>query len=297
MMGDMRHLFRVLITAASLGLTVCGIGAFAQMRYATGQNVGPVFEGWMRQPDGSLRFLFGYLNRNHEEILDVPVGANNRCEPGPADCGQPTHFMTRRHRFVFAVPVPKGWDPKAVMRWSVTSNGKTDGAKAWLHPEMEINYAVMSENNGGGILEDGNTPPRLVQGSDKQTLTASQGMTLNVTMSDDGLPLRREAEAQRAATAAQRPAADAAQRPAADAAPAAASAAAERRRPGVRIRWYKYRGPGKVTFDPPTAPAVHGTPAEATTNAVFSAPGTYVVRASATDGQLETHHDITVVVQ
>jgi hypothetical protein len=59
----------------------------------------------------------------------------------------------------------------------------------------------------------------------------------------------------------------------------------------------KYRGPGTVTFDPETTPPVHGKPAESMTKASFSTPGTYVVRALATDGQLQAAHDVTVIVQ
>ena len=38
-------------------------GADAQMRYARGQNVAPAFEGWERNPDGTISMVFGYLNQ------------------------------------------------------------------------------------------------------------------------------------------------------------------------------------------------------------------------------------------
>ena len=76
------------------------------VRYATGQNVAPVFEGWEKNPDGSFSFRFGYLNRNYEEEPEIPVGSNNSFSPGPADRGQPTHFYTRRQQFMFKVRVP-----------------------------------------------------------------------------------------------------------------------------------------------------------------------------------------------
>lgn len=289
MMGHVMRVVRVAAVAALAVLAAAVAPADGQLRYSTGQNVGPVFEGWMRQADGSTSFVFGYLNRNHEQLLDVPIGADNRCEPGPIDCGQPTHFLTRRHRFVFMVPVPKGWDPKAIFRWTVTSNGKTDFAKAWLHPEMEISYAVMSENNGGGILDEGNTPPKILDGSGKQTATVGRPVTLQVRADDDGLPARKEV--QRPSTT--RPE----QQQRTPEQIAAAAAAAEARKPGVRVRWLKYRGPGTISFTPPSVPPVHGKPLDATTQATFTVPGTYVVRATASDGQLETHYDATVVVQ
>ena len=51
--------------------------ARAQVQYARGQDVAPVFEGWERNPDGTFSMVFGYLNRNYEEELDIPVGPGN----------------------------------------------------------------------------------------------------------------------------------------------------------------------------------------------------------------------------
>ena len=80
-----------------------------QVRYSRGQNVVPVFEGWERNSDGSFNMVFGYMNRNYEEEVDVPVGSDNMISPGPADQGQPAHFYNRRQEFVFKVKVPKDW--------------------------------------------------------------------------------------------------------------------------------------------------------------------------------------------
>src|SRR5437773_12207289 len=66
-----------------------------------GSDVVPIFEGCYKNPDGSLSLSFGYLNRNYEEEVDIPVGPANRIEPGPEDQGQPTHFYPRRQRGVF----------------------------------------------------------------------------------------------------------------------------------------------------------------------------------------------------
>jgi hypothetical protein len=72
----------------------------AQIRYAAGQNVVPVFEGWERNADGSFNMVFGYMNRNYEEHVDIAVGFNNSLEPGGVDQNQPTHFYPRRQQFV-----------------------------------------------------------------------------------------------------------------------------------------------------------------------------------------------------
>ena len=43
--------------------------------------------------------LLGYYNRNKTQALDIPIGPDNRIEPGGPDYGQPTHFdpAGRRH--------------------------------------------------------------------------------------------------------------------------------------------------------------------------------------------------------
>src|SRR5215470_13577431 len=69
--------------------------------YSRGQNASPAFEGWEKNADGSFNFLFGYMNRNWEEEIDVPIGPDNDIQPGGPDRGQPTHFQPRRNRFLF----------------------------------------------------------------------------------------------------------------------------------------------------------------------------------------------------
>src|SRR6476620_5224636 len=86
-----------------LAVVAASSPAHAQTRYAKGQDVVPAFEGWERNADGSFNMVFGYMNRNYEEEIDLPVGPDNLIEPGPADQGQPTHFYVRRQQFVFKV--------------------------------------------------------------------------------------------------------------------------------------------------------------------------------------------------
>ena len=59
--------------------------AVAQIRYLRGQNVAPVFEGWQKNDDGTFTFFFGYMNRNHEELVDLAIGQDNFFAPGPED--------------------------------------------------------------------------------------------------------------------------------------------------------------------------------------------------------------------
>ena len=113
----------VLIAAAML---VIPQSAEAEQSYSRGQNASPAYEGWEEDTDGSRYFLFGYINRNWEEVLDVPVGPENYFEPGDADQGQPTHFFPRRNRFVFHVPVPDDFSETDELVWTLTTKGKEE---------------------------------------------------------------------------------------------------------------------------------------------------------------------------
>src|SRR5437762_5511320 len=94
------------------------------VRHASGQGVSPVYEGFDINPDGSYNMWFGYMNRNYEEELDLPVGPDNTFEPG-ADRGQPTHFTTRRHKDVFKVTVPKDFGDGTLV-WKLKAHGQTE---------------------------------------------------------------------------------------------------------------------------------------------------------------------------
>src|SRR5687768_15583955 len=70
----------------------------------TGEAIYPAFEGWGPHKDGTNVLLPGYFNRN-KEAADVPIGPDNRIEPGGPDYGQPTHFHSGRQWGVFAITV------------------------------------------------------------------------------------------------------------------------------------------------------------------------------------------------
>jgi hypothetical protein len=253
-------------------LCVSAICLSAQVHYATGQNVAPEFEGWEHNPDGTYSMVFGYLNRNYEEELDIPVGSNNTVTPG-GDRGQPEHFYPRRQRFLFKVVVPANWDKTQKVVWTLTSHGRTDVAKGWLQPEWELSEDVVIENMGGGVPDPGNKPPSLTTSSD-QTISLPDTATLTASATDDGLPKPYKR------------------------APSNPDRDSEPRRPrGVQIKWIQYRGPGKVTFDPGASPVIYGQPVELTSKVSFSAPGTYVLRVTAFDGQLYSTRDVTVIAK
>ncbi|HUR35669.1 MAG TPA: hypothetical protein VM032_17820 [Vicinamibacterales bacterium] len=89
-----------------------------------GLQVFPAIEGWGPLKDGRNAIEVGYFNRNKDQVIDVPIGPNNRIEPGGPDLGQPTHFEPGRHYGVFAIPVPKDFGTRKYT-WTLVSNGQT----------------------------------------------------------------------------------------------------------------------------------------------------------------------------
>lgn len=260
-----------------------------QFGRAGGQNIQPVYEGWQKLPDGHIVMWFGYLNRNYQEQVDVPVGANNRFDL-KTDLGQPTHFYTRRHLFVFKVPVPDKWPADKRLVWSVTAHGKTSAANGWLQPEWEIDEGVIQMNigPGGAPPNPPNSAPAITVNADT-TAIVGKALKLAASATDDGIPKpRRRAPSASAASAA----------PPMPLPPGAAPK--PRAILGLRVRWILYRGPdsgGDVTFaEDSSKPALGATEAALATEASFSAPGVYWLRAIATDGLLETPYDLRVTV-
>ena len=222
----------------------------APIPHAVGQSVSASFEGWYPNPDGSCSLVFGYFNRNYEEYVDIPIGPNNRFTPGPADRGQPTHFLPRRQTGMFAVVVPGDFEGR--LTWSLTAYGETIAIPGHMRPEWEI--TALEE------ITSGNTPPVVrVHTADGEagqgplgthatwTATVAEPAALAVWAADDGV---------RKVRAAGRPS-------------------------RFGLVWSKYRGPGAVSFDP-TAPDVAST-GQAVTTVAFDEPGEYVLRVLAWD--------------
>jgi len=230
----------------------------------TGDSVQPVFDGWQRNADGTVSMWFGYMNRNRKEIVDVPVGPANKFNT-TVDSGQPTHFYTRRHQYVFKIVLPKDWDKDKKVIWTVIAHGETCTATGWLQPEWETDDGVRQMNAGGAGLAPPADPPNMAPvitgGSPDLTAEVGKPIKLTASATDDGIPARGRGG-----------------------------------RGGLGIKWIQYRGLGEVSFDPDTTPGA-GKTADSTTMATFSAPGMYWIQAVASDGLLEAVHNIKVTVK
>ena len=96
---------------------------------SSGDLVAPYFDGWYDNGDGTVTYSFGFLNRNTEEIVDIPIGENNYVEPAEYNGGQPTHFPFynrggfhgRRERGSWGVTVPEGTE----VWWTINHAGQS----------------------------------------------------------------------------------------------------------------------------------------------------------------------------
>jgi hypothetical protein len=287
---------------------------------------------WVEVGVGAKYFLFGYMNRNWEEELDIPVGPDNGFSPGPIDQGQPTHLLPRRNRFVFRVKVPPNFSEKDELVWTLTTHGVTEKAYASLREDYKVDGVVRASETGA--LGAGSSSPEIrankppvVRIEGPKTITAKAGVPVDLVavITDDGVPKRPELGLFGGAGSAVGRTASAPN-------PEQSAQLAQRLRNlvlgpparvtvgknvGLHLSWYFYRGPAgaPVTFAPsqiktwedtragtnsPWAPIWLAPPVPAdgriTAKATFSEPGTYTLRALADDGALTASEDVTVTV-
>ena len=265
--------------AAIVALTMPAGGrtVFAQsLSFTSGQIVSPAYEGWEQDLDGSKYFVFGYMNKNWEEELDVPIGAANSFSPGDADRGQPTHFLPRRNRFIFRVPVPKGFSEKDELVWTLITQGKTTKAYASLRTDYLIDDMVKASETGAlgpgtsSPTVRANKPPN-VRAEGPRQVKVGEWVTLVATIADDGIPKARSREEFLAVLARRAGALSPFGAPAA-AAPAAGAPTTSASLPpalinrlflsppnritvgknlGLHLSWVVYRGAGAVQFEQP----------------------------------------------
>ena len=269
------------------------------LKYRTGQTVQPIFEGWSRKADGGFTMHFGYFNRNFVEEVHVPVGPDNHFEPGVPDTGQPTFFYPRAHRRVFSIDVPSDFGDRRLV-WNLTTQGETLRAIGWLEPTWQ----TAARSAGGrrlGPEAARNTAPEI--DVDAPAAVALQdGATLVARVTDDGLPVVREIDPNRPRTGSNDP--PTLQRGPDDIEPPQnvpdvpnrrGSGVQQPRIRGLRVSWIVWRGPAGVSFEP--AATVAAEDGQAAVTAAFTAPGDYVLRATANDNLLTTEHDVAVTVR
>jgi hypothetical protein len=320
---------RLLFVGLAALLLVGSAGAQTRFTYSKGQSISPAYEGWTPNEDGSFTLYFGYMNSNWLEEFDVPIGPDNAIEPGGPDQGQPTHFYPRRSPFLFTIRVPKDFGDKELI-WTLTTQGTKGRAYASLKTDYQINEQVISLEVGGDLgstrdeLRD-NIPPDLdVQGDKHRKVRVGEPLTLIAIAGDpDNLPPRRDRKPQpglKVKAAGGKTYKPNTRAPSGTAnadtvyiPPAATTPASG---PGLRLSWIVYRGrAAAVTFNPDQMKTWTDSRAYANSpwsppyiipepppdgkwvvQATFQEPGTYVLRAVASDGSLFTYDNVTVSV-
>jgi hypothetical protein len=254
---------RVAMAALVGGCTLVGTGHVSAQLLPldaikeSGEAVTAAYEGWFYTPDKKKALLIGFWNRNTKQVLDIPVGPNNRLEPGGPDMGQPTHFEPRRGWGTFTVILPDNFTDKDKITWTLVANGKTTSIPMGLN----LDYIIEPYRETGM----GNTPPVLKFEPDgksftgppigiavEKTATVNTPLDLTVFASDDGIE--------------------------------------DPRFPGrgskpLNVRWIVHRQPvgASVKFAEDRPKVDREANGKASTTATFSAPGEYLLRAQGTD--------------
>ena len=247
---------------------VCLAGAPAAQQLAmeplkdSGSNVYPAFEGWYKNDDGTFTLLIGYYNRNKKEVLDIPIGPENKIEPGGPDQGQPTHFEVGRGWGTIAIKVPKDFGDKKLL-WTLTANGKTVSVpfgvvkgyqiEPFLDAAMGNKPPVIKFSETGTALTG---PPPALSAAPVVTGAVGEAVAIKYWITDDG---NEESPVAAGGGDAANPRA---------------------RRPRVTTTITKYRGPGEIKFADNT-PAIEKDMVN--TTATFSLPGEYIIRIEGND--------------
>jgi len=321
---------KLILLAALLGAAATGVEA-QRLSYSKGQPLYPGYEGWREGPDGGYELIFGYMNENWEEEIDVPVGAANHFSPGAEDRGQPTHFLPRRNRFTFSVFVPASFTESDELIWTLTANGSEQRAYGTIREDMYIdNVVIMSETGALGAGSSSpevraNVPPAIqVEGPLERTVQVGQPLALVALVTDDGQPdmsTVRQAVAEeaiaRGAAAGTEGAEPTAREQLERALRAPTGTVTVSKRVKLYFTWFVYRGAGDgVAIEPPQVKSWEDTRAFANSpwaiswkapeipedgrwisEVTFSEPGEYVLRGRADDGGLYSDVEVKVRVR
>lgn len=193
------------------------------LRPPMGLPVVPIFEGAYENEDGSVSYSFGYLNRNTQEALDIPLGPNNRIEPAQFDGVQPTHFETTRHTGIFTVTVPASMRDGEVW-WYVKTDGheetKVPGRRGRLgytldsKPRPAGSLAPLASFTAGG--PQGKDPMGLMADN---TLSVKAGVPVTLTVHTEDPSVRDLTDPR------------------------------NKEPIPLRVTWHKHQGPGMISFE------------------------------------------------
>ena len=221
------------------------------------QPIYPVYDGFLKNPDGSYTLSFAYFSHNADEVT-VPPGPNNSFAPAPGDRLQPTTFLPGHWRFQCVMVVGPEFDGK--IKWTLAYAGTSTGTSErmlqsnWNLVEgapalSKIEYAKVPRGvclnrpptvRVLGVTARPNNPPTL-------SVALNEELNLFGSAHDEGLP----------------------------------------RGKALVVEWKMLKGPGTVTFT---------IPGSARTKAMFSAPGLYELELTASDSEFTERTRLNVRV-
>lgn len=269
-------LLRSGLVCGAVMLAACALAGAQDLPFEphhnSGESITGAFEGWFPNSNGTYSLLVGYYNRNLKNAVDVPIGPNNRIEPGGLDRGQPTHFVPGRNWGMFTVTVPKDFGTQR-LRWTLSVNGKPT-----VIPLDILDVYQVSP------FEDatGDTPPFIGFSDSGPFLNGPREISESIT-GTVGTPVPLTAWV-------------------ADDAKATLSGGGsggrgQAKHEPVTVRWTMFRGPATVTFDN-AEPIVQKLPlkvtppgtvftGKVTNTATFTEPGEYVLDLQAYDASTQ----------
>ncbi|MGD8287483.1 MAG: hypothetical protein PVJ80_02990 [Gemmatimonadota bacterium] len=319
---------KLIILAALFGFAATGAEA-QRLSYSRDQPLYPAYEGWREGPDGGYEMIFGYYNENWDQEIDAPIGARNNFAPGPADRGQPTHFLPRRNRFTFSVFLPASFTEQDELVWTIQANGREEKAYGTIREDLYIdNVVIMSETGALGAGSSSpevraNIPPVIrVEGAMERTARVGEPVELVALVTDDGQPdmstVRQAAAEAAIASGGRATEGEATPRELlAQALRAPTGTITVSKRVKLYFAWFVYRGTSEgVEFVPDQAKTWEDTRAFANSpwaiswkapkipedgrwisEVTFAEPGDYVLRGRADDGGLYSDVEVTVHVR
>jgi hypothetical protein len=234
----------------------------------SGDLVAPFFDGWIANEDGSVLMVFGFMNRNTEELVDIPLGPDNYLEPAQFDGAQPSHFPVYnrrgltgiRERGAFAVTVPADMAGTEVV-WTLKHAGHEYSVPGRAtSPAYEMSRMKRAR---------GSMSPAVRFNQNGPESTDRQGIMADRVMAQVGTPVTLSALVQ-----------DRGERMGYD---------VDSLLFPVGTEWIRHQGPAMIEFSPQMTRGRDRDDGEggasaaaswsvATTQATFSEPGDYVVR-------------------
>jgi hypothetical protein len=247
------RIVRALLTGLSL-LNFSVILASAQQN----QPIYPVYDGFLKNPDGSYTIAFAYFSHNADTVT-IPPGPANQFAQAPADRQQPTVFLPGHWRFQCVMVVGPEFDGK--LTWTLSYAGTTTGTSEKM---LQSNWNLLEGATELGKIDYAkvpkgvclNRPPtvRVLGITPRRGAVPSLSVGVNEELNlfgsahDEGLP----------------------------------------RGKAFVAGWKVLSGPGTVTFSNPNS---------ARTKATFSAPGAYELELSASDSEFTERYRLNVKVE